>query len=37
MDWNRIEGDCKHGKGKVKEKWFKPTDDGLAQINGQSD
>lgn len=37
MDQNRIEGDWKHAKGKVKEKWGKLTDDGLAQINGQCD
>jgi uncharacterized protein YjbJ (UPF0337 family) len=35
MDWNRIEGDWKQAKGKVKEKWGKLTDDDLAQINGQ--
>ena len=29
MDWNRIEGNWKQAKGKVKEKWGKLTDDDL--------
>jgi uncharacterized protein YjbJ (UPF0337 family) len=29
MDWNRIEGNWKQVKGKVKEKWGKLTDDEL--------
>ena len=37
MDWNRIEGDWKEAKGKVKEKWGKLTDDDLTAINGQRD
>ena len=37
MDWNRIEGNWKQAKGKVKEKWGKLTDDDLAQVNGQRD
>jgi uncharacterized protein YjbJ (UPF0337 family) len=32
MDWNRVEG-----KGKVKEKWGKLTDDDLEVINGRRD
>ena len=35
MDWNRVEGNWKQVKGKVKEKWGKLTDDDLAVINGQ--
>jgi CsbD-like len=27
MDWNRVEGNWKQVKGKVKEKWGKLTDD----------
>ena len=34
MDWNRVEGNWKQVKGKVKEKWGKLTDDDLATING---
>jgi uncharacterized protein YjbJ (UPF0337 family) len=37
MDWNRIEGNWKQVKGKVKEKWGKLTDDDLAAINGKRD
>ena len=29
MDWNRVEGNWKQVKGKVKEKWGKLTDDDL--------
>ena len=36
MDWNRIEGDWKQAKGKIKEKWGKLTDDDLAQVNGNT-
>src|ERR1700686_5200991 len=32
MDWNRIEGNWKQIKGKVKEKWCKLTDDDLTVI-----
>jgi uncharacterized protein YjbJ (UPF0337 family) len=35
MDWNRVEGNWKQMKGKVKEKWAKLTDDDLALINGK--
>jgi len=35
MDWNRIEGNRKPGKGQVKEKWGTLTDDELEQINGR--
>lgn len=37
MDWNRVEGNWKAMKGKVKEKWGKLTDDDLSQINGRRD
>ena len=29
MDWNRVEGNWKQIKGKVKEKWGNLTDDDL--------
>jgi uncharacterized protein YjbJ (UPF0337 family) len=35
MDWNRVEGNGKQVKGKVKEKWGKLTDDDLNVINGR--
>lgn len=37
MDWNRIEGNWKEVKGKVKQKWGQLTDDDLTQINGKRD
>jgi len=37
MDWNRVEGNWKQLKGKVKEKWGKLTDDDLDVINGRRD
>ena len=37
MDWNRVEGNWKQIKGKVKEQWGKLTDDDLDQINGRRD
>jgi uncharacterized protein YjbJ (UPF0337 family) len=37
MDWNRVEGNWKEAKGKIKEKWGKLTDDDLTAINGQRD
>jgi uncharacterized protein YjbJ (UPF0337 family) len=33
MDWNRVEGNWKQVKGKVKEQWGKLTDDDLDVIN----
>jgi hypothetical protein len=36
-DWNRVEGNWKQVKGKVKEKWGKLTDDDLTAINGRRD
>jgi uncharacterized protein YjbJ (UPF0337 family) len=35
MDWNRIEGNWKQVKGKVKEKWGQLTDDDLDNIAGK--
>lgn len=37
MDWNRVEGNWKQTKGKIKEKWGQLTDDDLSQINGRRD
>jgi uncharacterized protein YjbJ (UPF0337 family) len=37
MDWNRVEGNWKMVKGRVKEKWGRLTDDDLAAINGKRD
>lgn len=35
MDWNRVEGNWKQFKGKVKETWGNLTDDEIDQINGR--
>ena len=35
MDWNRIEGNWKQFKGKIKEQWGNLTDDDLDQISGK--
>jgi len=37
LDWNRVEGNWKEVKGKIKQKWGQLTDDDLAQINGRRD
>lgn len=37
MSWNRIEGNWKQFKGKVKETWGDLTDDELDQIAGKRD
>jgi uncharacterized protein YjbJ (UPF0337 family) len=37
MDWNRVEGNWKQVKGKVKEQWGKLTDDDLNVIEGHRD
>jgi uncharacterized protein YjbJ (UPF0337 family) len=37
MDWNRVEGNWKQIKGKVKEKWGRLTDDDLDVIAGHRD
>jgi uncharacterized protein YjbJ (UPF0337 family) len=35
MDWDRIEGNWKDIKGKIKEKWGQLTDDDLNAISGR--
>lgn len=35
MDWNRVEGNWKQFKGKVKETWAELTDDDLARMDGK--
>lgn len=35
MNWDRIKGDWKQFKGRVKEQWGELTDDHLDQIEGQ--
>ena len=35
MDWNRVEGNWKQFKGKVKEQWGDLTDDDLDEIDGR--
>jgi uncharacterized protein YjbJ (UPF0337 family) len=37
MDWNRVEGNWKQFKGRVKEKWGNLTDDDLDRVNGRRD
>jgi uncharacterized protein YjbJ (UPF0337 family) len=37
MSWNRIEGNWKQFKGKVKETWGDLTDDELEEIAGKRD
>lgn len=37
MDWNRVEGNWKEIKGKVKQNWAKLTDDDITAINGSRD
>ena len=37
MDWNRVEGNWKQLKGKVKEQWGKQTDDDLDVNAGKRD
>jgi uncharacterized protein YjbJ (UPF0337 family) len=37
MDWDRVEGNWKQAKGKVKEKWGQLTDDDLDLIGGRRD
>jgi uncharacterized protein YjbJ (UPF0337 family) len=34
MDWNRVEGNWKQFKGKIKEKWGDLTDDDLDRAAG---
>ena len=35
MDWNRVEGNWKQLKGKIKEQWGNLTDDDLDKIVGE--
>jgi uncharacterized protein YjbJ (UPF0337 family) len=35
MNWDRVEGDWKQFKGKIKEKWGNLTDDDLDRVAGQ--
>jgi uncharacterized protein YjbJ (UPF0337 family) len=35
MDWNRVEGNWKQLKGKIKEQWGNLTDDDLDKIDGK--
>ena len=37
MDWDRIEGNWKQFKGKIKEQWGDLTDDRLDEIAGRRD
>jgi uncharacterized protein YjbJ (UPF0337 family) len=37
MDWNRVEGNWKQLKGKVKEQWGRLTEDDLDVIAGRQD
>jgi uncharacterized protein YjbJ (UPF0337 family) len=37
MNWDRIQGNWKQAKGKVKEQWGKLTDDDLDRIAGKRD
>ncbi|QWK81493.1 CsbD family protein [Ochrobactrum sp. BTU1] len=37
MDWDRVEGNWKQFKGKIKEKWGDLTDDDLDKIAGKRD
>jgi uncharacterized protein YjbJ (UPF0337 family) len=34
MDWNRVEGNWKQLKGKIKEKWGELTDDDIDRMEG---
>ena len=35
MDWDRIEGNWRQFKGRVKQQWGKLTDDDIDRINGR--
>ena len=37
MNWDRIEGEWKNFKGKVREKWGKLTDSDVDNIGGKKD
>jgi len=34
LDWNRVEGNWKQFKGKIKEKWGELTDDEIDKMEG---
>ena len=37
MDWNRVEGNWKQLKGRIREQWGKLTDDDLDRVAGKRD
>jgi uncharacterized protein YjbJ (UPF0337 family) len=37
MNWDRVEGDWKQSKGRIKEKWGNLTDDDLDRVAGRRD
>ena len=37
MDWDRVSGNWKQVRGKVKEKWGQLTDDEIDQLEGNSE
>jgi uncharacterized protein YjbJ (UPF0337 family) len=37
VDWNRVERNWKHFKGKVREKWSNLTNDELERVAGRRD
>jgi len=37
MNWDRVEGNWKQAKGKIKEQWGNLTDDHLDKISGKRD
>lgn len=37
MNWDRVEGNWKQFRGKIREEWGKLTDDDLDRIAGQRD
>ncbi|MFO1090865.1 MAG: CsbD family protein [Hyphomicrobiales bacterium] len=37
MNWDRIEGNWKEFKGRVKQNWGQLTDDDIATMNGRRD
>jgi len=37
MNWDRVEGNWKQIKGKLREKWGNLSDDDLEKINGRRD
>jgi len=37
MNWNKVEGNWKSFRGKVKEQWGRLTDDDLSRVHGKRD